>query len=103
MNATPDTDRPSPWLLLGIPASMCLLALASLPYGYYTLLRLALTAGMIAWIAWYRTSTATTVIVVLILLLYNPILPVHFHRETWAPINIVTAIVLFAIAAASKP
>lgn len=73
-------------------------ALASHPYSYYILLRWvvcgtagygAIFAGTLQKIGWAWTFG-------IIALLFNPIIPVHLSRETWAPVDIVAG-VLFLI------
>ena len=78
------------WLL---PAGMLLLALAPLPYGYYTLLRLVVTgcAGFISYQSYEKKSKAWLAIFGFIALLFNPIIPVHLDRETWAIIDMICA------------
>jgi len=77
------------WL---IPASMLVLALLQLPYGYYTLLRLVvcLTAAIIAFQSWPKHKAWATAFG-LVALLFNPLVIVSFDRETWAPIDAVVA------------
>lgn len=80
-------------ILLLVCVVMLLLALAPLPYGYYTMLRLVV-CGAFAWTAFDlsqdgRVPAAVTFI--LGALLFNPLIPVHLNRELWAIINIATA------------
>lgn len=81
--------------LILIPAGLLLLAVAPLPYGYYTFLRIAVTAGAVAvaWASFQRTGTVSGWVVGmgLIAALFNPIIPVHLTREIWLPINLVAA------------
>ena len=88
------------WLVWIVPAVALIVALADLPYGYYTLLRITVTicAGVIIYIAYQSCGTLTPSIIFFggITLLFNPIAPVHLTREIWAPIDIATAIVFIA-------
>jgi hypothetical protein len=69
-----------------------------LPYGYYTLLRLVacgvFAAG--AWVLADRGHQAAATGFVLAALLFNPVLPVHLERETWAVIDVLAAGALWA-------
>jgi hypothetical protein len=78
-------------------AIMLFLALARLPYGYYTLLRFVV-CGTTAY-GVYVTSTdrkqpgwawAFGIIAVV----FNPLIPVHLNRDAWAVIDILVALVL---------
>lgn len=83
------------WLL---PAAMLLIALAPLPYGYYTLLRLVV-CGSSAYIAWTTAKlkpTGWTAVFALVAVLFNPIIPVYLDREIWAFIDIGVAIIYLA-------
>lgn len=83
-----------------IPSVMLLLALAPLPYGYYTLLRLVVTAVAVfaAAIEFKGRQQFTTwsVLLGLIALLFNPIIPVHLTRGMWAVIDTVVALIFVA-------
>lgn len=91
-------SRSNPLILL--PAAMLLLALAPLPYGYYTFLRLVVTVGAVGlgWIEYQQSHRLTVWVVLfgLIALLFNPLIPVHLNREAWAVVDIIGAIVFVA-------
>lgn len=77
-----------------LPAAMSLIALASLPYGYYTLLRIVVfvSGGIIAYMAAQRPATLPWAFAFgLVALLFNPIIPVHLSREIWQPIDVAVA------------
>lgn len=78
-------------------AVLLLVALFELPYGYYIFLRwtVCIAACFTAW-AFYAANERPTLIMLLmtvIAILFNPIVPVHLTRSTWAIIDVVTAIV----------
>ena len=69
-------------------------ALATLPYGYYQMLRWVVFAVSIyiayksykwgkAWATWLFGGCA---------ILFNPILPIYLSREIWQPIDVVCGI-----------
>jgi len=76
---------------------MLLIALAPLPYGYYTFLRLVVTLGaaLLSWLEFSgaRRLTVWATIFGLVALLFNPLVPVHLYRDVWAILDITTAIV----------
>jgi len=78
-------------------ASIVLLVLAIFPwpYGYYTLLRLivCLTAALLAWVSHKRQMVQWVWIMVFSAVVFNPVIVVHFGKELWAVIDLITAIV----------
>jgi hypothetical protein len=77
------------------------LALANLPIGYYTFLRIVITIGAVAVvITELKTGINFWVIAFgLIAVVFNPIIPVYLYdKALWAPIDIVAAI-LFGVKA----
>ena len=86
------------WLL---PAAMLVIALAPLPYGYYTLLRLVvcICAAVIAYQSYQKSAGAINawfVGLVGVVLLFNPIIPIHLSRAVWAPLDLAIAAFLVA-------
>ena len=83
------------WL---VPTAMLLIALADLPYGFYTLLRVVV-CGATVLLVFHEydlrgTTTGWMAVLAGIALLFNPLLPVGLSREQWAPIDASCAIVL---------
>lgn len=76
-----------------IAAGMLVLAIADLPYGYYTLLRIIICvlAGFTAYIASELEKKPWLWIFVAIAILFNPIIPIYLDKETWAIIDIIVA------------
>ena len=79
------------WL---VPAVMLIVALAPLPYGYYTLLRLVV-CGAAAYLAFVGHKAHVAQLwngaMVVVALLFNPLIPVHLSRGIWAPIDVLVA------------
>ncbi len=77
---------------------MLLLAIADLPYGYYTLLRVIITASAVflVWIAYNLKKTFWVVLIGIVAILFNPLIPIHLDKETWVVIDLIVA-VLFLI------
>ncbi|HIL58568.1 MAG TPA: hypothetical protein EYG39_11750 [Rhodothermales bacterium] len=85
-------------------AALCALALAPLPYGYYTLLRIAVTAaaGYGAVLAWESEDVAWAIGLGLLAAAFNPIIPVHLSRGAWAAVDLAAAAALAAAGVRSK-
>lgn len=81
-------------------AVLCLLALADLPYGFYTVLRIAVTATATygAFLSWERAGPGWVVALLLIAVVFNPVLPVYLGRETWTVVDLAAAAILAAAA-----
>jgi hypothetical protein len=85
--------------LLLLCAGLLLLALADLPIGYYTLLRIVVTiaAGAVVAKEFEKGINFWVVAFGLIAILFNPLIPVYIgEKSAWMLIDIITA-VLFAI------
>lgn len=79
-------------------AVLLLTAVADWPYGYYQFLRLA-TCAVASVLAWRRPKMEHQLWVVVmagVALLFNPVIPVRFHRMEWVWIDVATA-VLFLV------
>lgn len=84
---------------LWVAVAMLLWALLTFnPYGYYILLRWVVCAyclwlGVAAWPTVFRSWAPTIWVSAL---LYNPIAPVSFSRDTWSILNVATVGLLVA-------
>lgn len=79
-------------------AFMLLVAIAPLPYAYYTFLRWA-TCGVAVFIAFkaYRWKRIwSTWLFGAIAILFNPFVPIYLTKEIWQPIDVVCALVFGA-------
>lgn len=96
MHVTPtDNHKHSlPSLIARVLAAIMLVwALDRHPYDYYTLLRW-ITCGVSAYMAWYSAELAKdgwVWIFGITALLFNPLIPVHLSRDTWAVIDLAAA------------
>jgi hypothetical protein len=83
-----------------VGALMALVAIADLPYGYYTFMRLVVCATAVfvlvvavrsdqMWAVWLYGMFA---------LLFNPVVPVHLTKGLWRPIDFVVGIMLVVAA-----
>ena len=72
---------------------LLLIAVPDMPYGYYTLLRIAicLSALFNFVILLSKNNPVFGIIFVLIAVLFNPIILIAFEKDTWVIIDIITA------------
>lgn len=85
--------------LLLICAGLLFLAIANLPIGYYTFLRIVVTIGAgLAALHEYENKINFWVLAFgLIAILFNPFIPIYLNeKELWMPIDFVAG-VLFTI------
>ena len=77
---------------------MLAVALFQMPYGYYQLLKFVIfiTAGFVGYNIYKKASRLSYKVILqgLILLVYNPIIRIHFEKDIWQIINIVTIFIL---------
>lgn len=73
---------------------MLFIGIFNVPYGYYTLLRIIifLTSSYLAFFAFQNQKRAWGWIFCFCLILFNPFIPIHFNKGTWAGIDFVVAI-----------
>ena len=80
-------------------AAMLFVAVAPLPYGYYTLLRFV-ACGVFAFAAhWVARQNARVLpwVFGLLALTFNPIYKIHFPKEIWAMVDIASGILLLCM------
>ena len=87
-----------PYVFIAV-AALLLIALLTLPNGYYTFLRLTVTlaAAFAAYSLW-KDSPWLAWIFIGVAILFNPLVPVYLDRQIWTVID-VTAAGLFGWAA----
>lgn len=75
-------------------------AVAEWPYGYYTILRwiTCITSILVVLQAFKRNIDWAKVVFIVIAILFNPLAPIYLSRNTWIPLDVITAILfIFAI------
>jgi len=87
-----------PIVLWIVPAILLVVAILPLPYGYYTFTRVVvcLACIVLAYSA-YEPSGAPmvwAVAFVLIAILFNPIIPIHLKKQTWAYLDVGAAVII---------
>jgi hypothetical protein len=77
---------------------LLILALGRHPYGYYVFLRWAVcgTSTYTAWISGISGKAGWAWALGVVAVLFNPIVPVHLKRDTWAVLNVASAGLLMA-------
>src|SRR5690606_9253221 len=85
-----------------ITAAMLFVAVAPLPYGYYTLLRVVACCvfAFAAYCMANQKAHAASCVFGLFALTFNPLIPIHFAKEVWVVIDVAAGIVLLF---AAKP
>ena len=82
------------WLkLIGI--ALLIISFSKLPYGYYTFLRIFITgtASYSAYIYYSAQKKFWIWVLGFIAILFNPIIPIYLGKESWAIIDICTALI----------
>lgn len=89
------TNRPA-LAPAAVAAVLLLIALATLPLGYYTFMRWGVTIAAIAMctMAYKGNQSAWLFVLIPIAILFNPISPVYMRRQAWAPFDVIAAMVL---------
>lgn len=79
-------------LICYLPGVLCLVAILSLPYPFYNLLRLVVFGAAIAIIYLQRKRPAIVWSIVFagIAILFNPIIPIHQTRAEWLPLDLAS-------------
>jgi hypothetical protein len=89
-----------PWWLWLAPIALLFVAIAPMPYGYYTVTRIAVAgfACFLALVGWEDSAISRmwSAILGCVALLFNPIIPIYLSRTTWHVIDIGVAIILAA-------
>ena len=80
-----------------ITAVMLLIGATKMPYDYYSILRIAVsaTSGYMIYLSLNQQKGQWAVFWIGLLLLFNPIAPVGLKKDTWVVIDILSA---FAVA-----
>lgn len=109
MSASGTEMKSMPLLVWLAPAILLVIAVARLPYGYYTFTRIV-TCGAAIWIAivGFRENGGRSfwsVLFALLAALFNPLIPIHLHRSIWFYLDLATAalFLLHLIIVRSKP
>ena len=83
-----------------VVAGLLIWALSKHPYNYYTLLRWIVcgSAGYFLCMAYEQRKAPWVWIFGGMAILFNPIIPVHLSKSTWAPIDVISGgIILVSI------
>jgi len=66
-------------------------------YGYYTLLRWITcgAGGYFAYVAYESGKNTWAWILGIMALIFNPVIPFHLDRDTWATVDLISGVLLF--------
>lgn len=83
---------------------MLLVGAFPMPYGYYTLLRVStfVVFGLLAYDVSLRRKVLPWVLGSMALV-FNPFIKVHFSKEVWAVIDVISAVILVATIKYTRP
>ncbi len=86
-------------------ACLLIAAVATLPYGYYVLLRWVVTATALyaAWSSFRAKRELWFYFLGLVAIVFNPLLPLHLTREIWQPLDVAAASLFVARAFVRHP
>ncbi len=82
------------WYLY-IPAALLLIAILNLDYGYYEMLRIAITvfAVFFAFKLNAIKQNGLMLVMIAIIILFNPISPMSLNKGLWVLLDIISAVV----------
>lgn len=86
--------------ILYLISAMLLVGAMPMPYGYYTMLRLAafIVFSMLVYEFMIRGSKILSWIFALAAILFNPIIKVHLSKGIWTGLDIMAAVCLIGLA-----
>ena len=75
---------------------LLIISILDLPYGYYTFIRIFTTIVSLILVYKARELNKNFWMTVFIItaILFNPVFPIYFNKETWIAIDIISAILL---------
>ena len=80
--------------LLLICAGLLFIAIADLPIGFYTFLRIIVTIGAVGAIISENELNFWVIIFGIIAILFNPLIPIYLNdKSAWIPIDIIAAVI----------
>ncbi len=87
-----------PIQIIYVAALLLVIGVATLPYGYYTFLRIVSCAVFViaAKVSYDRKRKLLPWAYGVLALLFNPIIKVHLPKEIWGAIDVASAIFLLA-------
>ena len=84
--------------ILKFTASILLLGILPLPYGFYIFLRLIVTiVSLFTAFKIVDKQTNDFWILIIISILFNPIIPVFLFKLAWIPIDLITSFYFFKL------
>jgi len=89
-----------PHVLIYITSAMLFIAIAPLPYSYFTLLRIVVcSVFVLAFLVAYDRNYKNLIwVYALIAIIFNPFIKIHFDREIWMFIDVIASIIMIVTA-----
>src|SRR5450631_2502408 len=88
-------------IIKSILAAILIGCLFKMPYGYYQLVRWIVCAGFVyfSYTEYELKNTILSILCGLVAVLFNPLKPIYFKKETWHPIDmgIAVAVIIWII------
>lgn len=74
------------------------------PYGFYQLLRFLIfvSSAVVSWGFYKSHLTSWSFVFGGIVFLFNPLVPIHLDKQSWVPIDFISAILFFIAAYSVK-
>ena len=84
--------------------AFALIGVFSMPYGYYTFLRITVTMGCIFLIivGEHDQSRIQNLVLIVIAILFNPVIPIYLARDLWKFIDLFISLIFFGSALFGK-
>ncbi|NJL06855.1 MAG: hypothetical protein HC900_00265 [Methylacidiphilales bacterium] len=95
-----NAEKGLPWQVAAVVAALLFIAVAPLPYGYYTFLRIVvfLAAAFAAYSGFISGKIGQALACATVAILFNPIIQVHFGKDIWVWIDAISGAMFAALA-----
>ena len=89
---------------LAAAAMLVITAAGHWPFGVYEFVRLAActASAVLEWHSYQRNRPVWTLVLIGLALLFNPLIPIHFHRQQWVWLDTISAVIFLAAPDFSK-
>lgn len=91
-----ENHMPKFFILPLVIATILFISIAELPYGFYTIMRIAvpLLSAIYLLFAYFAKDKFSLMLIpnIIIVILWNPIFPIYLDKETWVVIDAIAGI-----------
>jgi len=79
-------------------SALLAIAVASLPYGYFIFMRWFVCAACVfhIYLSYTMRKQLSVVVFAVLAILFNPLVPIHLNKESWMPIDLISAAVILS-------